>query len=102
LVVLILLAWIATVVGLFAAASVSVQTSGSSPPQQPIRAFGLPNLVGLKACHAERIVLNAGLRIDRIPRSRCGAIVIAQSPKPRDFVPYRERKRTTVTLRLRG
>jgi hypothetical protein len=101
-VVLVLVAWIATVIGLFAAASFSVQASGSSSPQQPIRAFALPNLVGLTACRAERIVLNAGLKIDRIPRSRCSAVVLAQSPKPRDFIPYRERRRTTVTLRLRG
>jgi len=100
LVVLILLAWIATVVGLFAAASVSVQTSGSPP--QPTRAFALPNLVGLQACHAERIVLKAGLKVHRIPLSRCKAVVIAQTPSPSRFIPYGQRKGTTVTLRLRG
>ena len=100
LVVLFLVAVVLAIVGLVAASSVSVQTSVSPP--QPIRAFALPNLAGLKACHAERIVLKAGLRIHKIPQSRCNAVVIAQTPTPRRFIPYGQRKRTTVTLRLRS
>jgi hypothetical protein len=100
LIVLFLVAVVVAIVGLFAAASVSVRTSVSPP--QPTRSFALPNLVGLQACHAERIVHRAGLRIAKIPQSRCNAVVIGQRPAPSRFIPYRERKRTTVTLRLRG
>ena len=100
LVVLFLVAVIVSIVGLFAAASVSVHTTVRSP--QAIRAFALPNLVGLRACHAERIVLRAGLKVHQIPRNRCNAVVIAQIPAPSTFFPYPQRKQTTVTLRLRG
>jgi hypothetical protein len=102
LVVLFLVAVIVAIVGLFAAASVSVQTSGSSPPSPPVRAFALPNLVGLQACHARRIALRAGVQVQRIPSSRCHAVVIHQSPGPHQMIPFPQRKRTTVTFRLRG
>jgi hypothetical protein len=100
LVVVFLLAVVLAVVGLFAATSVSVQTSVSPP--QPIRAFALPNLVGLRACHARRIALGAGLEVQRIPKSRCNAVVVGQEPGPRTMIPFRQRKRTRVTLRLRS
>jgi hypothetical protein len=99
LVLLFLLAVVLAIVGLFAATTVSVQTSVSPPP--PIRAFALPNLVGLRACHARRIALGAGLKVPKIPRSRCNAVVVAQTPGPRTMIPFRQRKRIRVTLRLR-
>jgi len=87
-------------VGLFAASSVSVQTDVHSP--RPIRAFALPNLTGLTACHARRIVLGAGLKLQtRIPRSRCFDIVVAQSPGPHTMIAVPKRDHVTVTLRLR-
>lgn len=99
-IVLFLVAVIVAIVGLFAAASVSVQTSVSPP--RPARAFALPNLVGLQACHARRIALGAGLRVQSIPQGRCHAIVIHQSPGPHQMIPFRQRKRITVTFRLRS
>jgi len=100
LVALFLVAVIVAIIGLFAAASVSVQTSVSSP--QPVQAFALPNLVGLKACHARRIALRAGLKVQAIPRSRCHAVVVGQTPVQGTKFPFRQRKRITVTLRPRG
>jgi hypothetical protein len=69
------------VLGLFAAVGVSSQTH-ATPPQQPqtVRSVVIPNLVGLRACHAERIALESGLKVRKFPRNRCNAVVIAQQP----------------------
>jgi hypothetical protein len=89
------------IVGLFAAAQVTVHTSVSAA--QPVTVGGLvvPNLVGMKACHARRITLESGLRIRRIPRSRCNAVVIAQQP-PQGTLIQAPRGTRTVIVRLRG
>ncbi len=100
LVALFLVAVIVAIVGLFAAASVSVDTSVRSP--QPTRAFALPNLVGLTDCHATRIVLGAGLKVQKLRRGQCFSIVVGQKPAAHTFIPFRERKRTIVTFRLRN
>jgi PASTA domain-containing protein len=62
----------------------------------------LPNLVGLQAGHARRIALGAGLEVQSIPQGRCHAVAIRQSPGPHQMIPFRQRKRITVTFRLRG
>ncbi len=100
LVVLFLVAVIVAIVGLFAAASVSVQTSVQSP--QTVRSLVIQNFVGLKACRAERIALEAGLTVRKIPRDRCNAVVVSQRPEQGTLIPYGRRKRTTLTLRLLG
>jgi hypothetical protein len=78
LIVLSLVAVVVAIVALFAAASASVHKSVSSP--RPVRAFALPNLVGLEACHARRIALEAGVNVERTPRGRCDAVVVGESP----------------------
>src|SRR5262252_6288132 len=65
-------------------ATTSVHTS----TRPPVRVQGfpatkgvpVPSLVGLKACHAERIALNAGLGVHRFPTHPCDAVVIHQKP----------------------
>lgn len=69
---------------------------------QPVRSLVIQSFVGFKACRAERIALQAGLEVRKVPKNRCNAVVIAQRPLPGTLIPYRQRKRTTVTLRLRG
>jgi hypothetical protein len=101
---LILVAWIVTVVGLFAAASVSVHTSISPVQPQTVPSVLVPNFVGLQACHAKRIAEETpGLKVRPFPASRCDAVVIAQQPAAHTILPHRYRGRAaTVTLRLRG
>lgn len=105
LIVVVLLAWIATVVGLFAAASVSVQTNVRSPvrPVTTPSVF-VPNFVGLKACHAKRIAEETpGLKVRPFPASRCNAVVIAQQPAAHTILLHHYRGHAaTVTFRLRG
>ena len=91
------------VLGLFAAAQVSVHTSLSA--SQPIAVGGLvvPKLVGLKACHARRIALESGLRVRRVPPSRCSAVVVGQQPLQGSLIPEeRGGPHTTVILQLRA
>jgi hypothetical protein len=92
------------VLGLFAAAKVSVRTSISAA--QPITVGGLvvPNLVGLKACHAKKIALESGFRVHRFPRSFCDATVVGQQPLRGSLIPEQRGSAhsTTVTLQLRG
>ncbi len=82
----------------------SVRTSGPPPervrgtPPIPVR---VPNLVGLKACRAKRLALDAGLEVHAVPRRRCDAVVIGQRPVPGQVVP-RHTHAGTVTFRLRG
>jgi len=65
-------------------APTSVHTS-SRPPVRvqgfpATKAVPVPSLLGLKACHAERIALNAGLSVGKLPTRRCDAVVIRQRP----------------------
>ena len=69
---------------------------------QPVRSLVIQSFVGFKACRAERIALEAGLEVRMVPKNRCNAVVTAQRPLPGTLIPYRQRKRTTLTLRLRG
>ena len=65
--------------------------------------WSVPSLVGLKACHAKRIALESGLRVQPFLHSRCNAIVIAQQPLRGSLIPQqRGGAHTTVILRLRG
>jgi hypothetical protein len=105
LVALLLVAWILTVVGLFAAATVSVHTSERSPVVPvTIPSVLVPNFVGLKACHAKRIAEETpGLRVRPFSASRCNAVVIAQQPAAHTILTQHYRGRpATVTFRLRG
>ena len=92
------------VVGLFAAWNVSTQVHVSAPQPQTVGGLVVPNLVGLKACHARRIARESGLRVQSFPPSRCGAIVIAQQPLRGSLIPESRGSThtTTVILRLRG
>ncbi len=92
------------VLGLFAAWNVSTQVHISAPHPQTVGGLLVPNLVGLKACHAERIARESGLRVQPFPRSRCGAVVIAQQPLRGSLIPEQRggKHTTTVVLRLRG
>lgn len=92
------------VLGLFAAVGVSTHVHVSAPEPQTVGGLVVPNLVGLRACHARRIVLESGLRVRRIPPSRCDAVVIAQQPLRGSLIPEKRggAHTTTVILRLRG
>ena len=62
----------------------------------------IQSFVGFKACRAERIALEGGLEVRAFRKNRCNAVVTAQRPLPGTLIPYRQRKRTTLTLRLRA
>jgi hypothetical protein len=86
--------------GLFATSS-GVQ---ASPPVKVsggplIRKVRVPDLVGLKACDAERVAVHAGLTVRDFPKSRCKAVVVAQMPAAGAIVP-RHTPLATVRLRL--
>jgi hypothetical protein len=103
LVALFLVAVIVSIVGLFAAASVSVKSSGSSPPARVVPSVLVPDFVGLNACQAKRIARETpGLKVKPLPPSRCSAVVIAQQPAAHTMLQQPKRGRATVTLRLRG
>ena len=95
--VLVFFLGVAAAAGLVATATVSVHTV-SAP--QPVRSVMVPSFVGLKACHAERIALAAGLEVHKLPERRCNAVVIGQWPVQGTIIPWRLRGRTTVKLRL--
>lgn len=84
---------------LIGSGSGSISTVGSP---RTVRSLVIQSFVGFKACRAERIALQAGLEVRKVPRNRCNAVVIAQKPLPGTLIPYRQRKRTTLTLRLRS
>jgi hypothetical protein len=91
------------VLGLFAAWGVSTSVHVSAPQPQTIGGLVVPRLVGLKACHAKRIAIGSGLKVQPFPHSRCGAVVIAQQPLRGSLIPEkRGGPHTTVILRLRG
>ncbi len=97
-VVLVLLFIALPALALIGVGSGSISTVGSP---QPVRSLVIQSFVGFKACRAERIALQAGLEVRRVPKNRCNAVVIAQRPLPGTLIPYRQRKRTTLRLRLR-
>lgn len=68
-------------------------------PPHPRRRATVPNLVGMRACKAERIALAAGLIVRGVPKSRCDARVIFQQPAPGSIVRALA-PRNTVKLRL--
>jgi hypothetical protein len=82
-------------------ATTSVHTSDPAVPRisglPPIQAARVPNLVGLRACHAERIAVGAGVRVRPVPISRCNALVVGQTPDAGQPI----RPNGTLTLRLR-
>ncbi len=86
------------------AAGVSVHSAANTrvtvTPPRRVSVVTVPNLVGLKACKAERIARHAGLNVHNFPRRRCDALVIDQRPAPGKVVP-RHTPEGTVTLRLR-
>jgi hypothetical protein len=103
--------WIGLAVGLvvvfIALPALALITLGSGSVStvrspQPVRSLVIQSFVGMKACHAERIAQELRLKVQRIPRSRCNAVVVGQRPLQGTLIPYRRRARTTVTLRLRG
>ena len=104
LVVLFLVAVVVAIVGLFAAASVSVQTTVSPPQAQTVPSVLVPNFVGLTACHAKRIAEETpGLKVRPFSAGRCSAVVIAQTPAAHTILAHRYRGHAaTVTFRLRG
>ena len=71
-----------------------------TPPHVRVRTT-VPNVVGMRACKAERIALAAGLIVRGVPKSRCNARVISQQPAPGSIVRALA-PRNTVKLRLRG
>jgi uncharacterized membrane protein len=104
LVALFLVAVVVAIVGLFAAASVSVKTTVGAPPPQTVGGVVIPQFVGLTACHAQRIAqATPGLKVKPFSASRCNAVVIAQQPAAHTFLPEPKHGHTTVvTFRLRG
>jgi PASTA domain len=82
-------------------ATTSVHTSGPAAPRTsgipPNRAARVPNVVGLRACHAEQIAVGAGVRVRPVPISRCHARVVGQTPGAGQVI----RPNGTLTLRLR-
>jgi len=60
---------------------------GEVHPVRPIDAVRVPRLVGLKACHAERIARRQGLKVHDVPRRHCNAVVVEQHPHPPAVVP---------------
>ena len=102
LIALVLVAWIVTVIGLFAATSVSVHTSGKPP--FPARTVAIPagpvvvlDFVGMNTPHALALARNHGLRTEvrPVPGHRAG-VVVAQTPTPGARVP----RGSTVRLRV--
>jgi hypothetical protein len=87
------------VLGVFAATKVSVHTHINT--RQPVRSVVIPRFVGLKACHARRIALEAGLKVHRLPPGRCNAVVIAQQPLQGTLLQWPRGAHASVTLRLR-
>jgi hypothetical protein len=68
---------------------------------EPVRSLVIQSFVGLKACHAERIAHEAGLKVRKVPPDRCNAVVVSQRPVQGTLIPYKRRARTTLRLRLR-
>jgi len=85
----------------------ALQTLGTShassgrPVQVRRPRITVPNVIGMRACPAEKVALDAGLIVRHVPSRRCGARVIGQWPAPGRMVPQPHGPRYTVRLRLR-
>lgn len=81
----------------------SVSSHGAQPRTvlTPARRLTVPDVVGMKACQAVRVALDAGLIVRHVPRTRCNAVVVAQTPTPGSSV-RAQAPQDTVKLRLRG
>ncbi|HEX3237339.1 MAG TPA: hypothetical protein VHQ99_02920 [Gaiellaceae bacterium] len=81
----------------------ALQTLGSSASslQEPRPRITVPNVIGMRACPAEKVALDAGLIVRHVPSRRCGARVVGQWPDPGRIVPQPRGPRYTVRLRLR-
>jgi hypothetical protein len=80
----------------------STVSVGPPAPPHRVRSVVIPNFVGMKACHAERIARESLLRVRSFPQSRCNARVIAQGPAPHTLVEWPRGAHTVVKLRLRA
>lgn len=87
-------------VAFLATPTLHVQTA---PPAQasPRTIVSVPNLVGMKACHARRVAMDIGLVVRGVPRHDCSAVVVAQTPAPGAAIP-RYAPQAAVVLRLRA
>jgi hypothetical protein len=77
----------------------------SSPPLvMPPRRVSIPNVVGLKACKAVRLALQAGVDAVRIPGHEhgynCDLVVVEQTPAPDHVIRRHGHHPVRVTLRL--
>ena len=92
------------VLGILAATGASMHTHVTLRQPQAVRSIVIPSFVGLKACHAERVAAEMGLKVRTVPRGRCNAVVVGQMPTRGTLIPLppRLKKRATVTLRLRS
>ncbi|HEY3551846.1 MAG TPA: PASTA domain-containing protein [Gaiellaceae bacterium] len=83
--------------------AVGTSHARNSPPAQvpPARRATVPNLVGKRACRAEKIALAAGLIVRGLPRSRCHSLVVAQTPAAGTRI-RAQAPRSAVKLRLRA
>jgi PASTA domain len=85
------------VLGLFAAAKVSVHTDISGPPPQTVGVAVIPNFVGMKPSQAVSLARGIGLDpVARLVSGRPAGVVIAQAPAPA----ARIRRGSTVLLRV--
>ena len=98
--VLIFLLGAAAAGGLLATATVSVQPVVTPPAPRTVRSVRVPNLLGLRACHAERIARTMGFSVERFSRARCNAVVIGQTPAGGQVFPWRA-PRPRLRLQLR-
>jgi hypothetical protein len=83
----------------FGSGSVSTHHSHPLVVAPPAR-LAVPNVVGLEACKASRILLAGGFNVLHVPRNRCHARVVGQKPAAGTIV-QRLKPRNEVKLRLR-
>ena len=100
LIVLLLVAWIVAVVGLFAAATVSVHKREPASTGPVAGDSELRRAEGLSR-RADR-ARSGPSAVHKVLRGRCNAVVVSQRPVHGTLIPYRRQKRTKLTLRLRG
>jgi hypothetical protein len=97
-VLLVLPSWLA----LQTLGSGTVSTHHSHPlVVAPPPRVAVPNVVGLEACKASRVLRAGGFNVLHVPRSRCRARVVAQTPKAGTII-QRLKPRNMVKLRLRA
>jgi len=83
----------------FGSGSVSSHHSHPLVVAPPPR-VAVPNVVGLEACKASSVLLAGGFNVLHVPRSRCHARVVAQTPAAGTII-QRLKPRNMVKLRLR-